>query len=142
MTHISKSVKETSAIAADICSTLKAGKTATVLALYGDLGSGKTTFVQELAKHLGITDVVQSPTFVIEKIYRISHNNFSNFIHIDAYRIEQEIELVNLGWKELVADPNNLIAIEWADRVEGLLPKDALRIRFKFIDKTTREIRV
>jgi tRNA threonylcarbamoyladenosine biosynthesis protein TsaE len=138
--HISKSVKDTSGLASEVLKKITAGKSAVVLALYGDLGSGKTTFVQELSKQLGIAEVVQSPTFVIEKIYRISHNNFSNFIHIDAYRIEQEIELANLGWKELLSDSANLIAIEWADKVEGLLPKDAIRIHFKFIDETTRQI--
>src|ERR1700733_3565857 len=72
-----------------------AGK-ACVVGLYGDLGSGKTTFTQAVAKILGITEVVNSPTFVIEKIYKLEHERFEHLIHIDAYRLEKSSELEKL----------------------------------------------
>ena len=140
MKYISKSIEETAKLAEKVLADLKPQIRATVLALYGDLGSGKTTFVQQLGKLLGIKRSLQSPTFVIMKNYTLKGATFSHFIHIDAYRLQSEAELTQLGFAELLKDPRNLIALEWAERVEGLLPADALRIRFKFVDDTTREI--
>ena len=111
-----------------------------MLALYGDLGSGKTTFVQQLGRLLGIKRSLQSPTFVIMKNYALKVATFSHFIHIDAYRLQSEAELTQLGFAQLLKDPSNLIAIEWAERVEGLIPADSVRVRFRFVDDTTREI--
>jgi len=113
---------------------------ATVLALYGDLGSGKTTFVQELGKHLGIMHSMQSPTFVIMKRYKLPTTGYKSFIHIDAYRLDKPEELARLGFEQLRADPDNLIAIEWAERIEKFLPRDCTRIRFGFVNETIREI--
>jgi tRNA threonylcarbamoyladenosine biosynthesis protein TsaE len=140
MKHISKSVVETAAIAQSVLTSLRQKKQATVLALYGDLGSGKTTFTQELGKLLGIEGSMQSPTFVIMKKYQLSDKNYKQFYHIDAYRLGKPEELSRLGWEEIVSSPENLIAIEWAERAEDLLPKDCVRIHFKFIDETAREI--
>ena len=119
----------------------------------GDLGSGKTTFVQGLARSLGIKENITSPTFVIEKIYPVRGEDalralaasngagkLKHFIHIDAYRLESAEELEKLGWPELVADPGNLIVIEWADRVQKILPADSIRVNFKFTDENKREI--
>ncbi|OHA17999.1 MAG: tRNA (adenosine(37)-N6)-threonylcarbamoyltransferase complex ATPase subunit type 1 TsaE [Candidatus Taylorbacteria bacterium RIFCSPHIGHO2_01_FULL_46_22b] len=117
----------------------KSRKGAIVLALYGDLGSGKTTLVQEIGKLLGVIETMQSPTFVIMKLYDISYKPFAKLIHIDAYRLEHADELVHLGWNELIADPKNLIALEWADRVKDLLPAGAIKICCKFVDDSTRE---
>lgn len=140
MKLVSKSVSETSAFAQKVLVSLSPKKNATVFALYGDLGSGKTTFVQELGKLLGIPQTMQSPTFVIMKPYTLYPKPYTLFIHIDAYRLEKPEELARLNFNELLAEPKNIIAVEWAERVEALLPQDALRIRFKFIDETTREI--
>ncbi|MBI2086764.1 MAG: tRNA (adenosine(37)-N6)-threonylcarbamoyltransferase complex ATPase subunit type 1 TsaE [Candidatus Zambryskibacteria bacterium] len=104
---------------------------ATVIALQGELGSGKTTFAQAFGKILGVTENMHSPTFIIMKIYNVDWRGFKKLIHIDAYRIEKEEELLHLGWKEIVKDPENLVLIEWPERVEGLIPKDAKRILFK-----------
>jgi len=116
-------------------------KHACVVGLIGTLGSGKTTFTQFTAQKLGIKDNVLSPTFVIEKIYKIPDNKtFSNFIHIDAYRIEDEKELKVLGWDEIIENEENLIFVEWADKIENILPEDTIKIHFSFINNTTREI--
>ena len=163
MEFISKSVEETKKIAFDFASSLKSnppedglqGKTgATVVGLYGELGSGKTTFMKYLAESFGITETIQSPTFVIMKKYKIvvssqqsvvseeksSKNLTTNYcllttlIHIDAYRLEKEEEMLNLGWREILANPKNLICVEWPERIAGIMPKHFV-VRFEH-DKT------
>ncbi len=101
-----------------------------VIAMTGELGSGKTTYVQERARALGITESVVSPTFVILKIYKIPKGEFDHLIHIDAYRLENEKELEKLGIKELMADHKNLVMIEWADKVRSLIPPDSTWMQF------------
>lgn len=140
MHHLSKSLSETRNIAKDFLDTLEYGKNATVVALQGDLGAGKTAFTQEVGKLLGITENMHSPTFVIEKIYEINFKNFKRLIHIDAYRLEREQELLHLGWQELIKEPENLIFIEWPENVSKIIPKNANTISFKFVDDKTREI--
>ena len=104
---------------------------ATVVVLQGELGSGKTAFAKALGKMMGINEHIVSPTFVIMKSYNIDWKGFKKLIHVDAYRLESESELLNLGWNELVENPQHLILIEWPERVEGILPKDSRRIFFK-----------
>jgi len=115
---------------------------ATVVALYGDLGSGKTTFVQEAARAQGVTKTVISPTFVIERVYKLTNRKFERLVHIDCYRIESAKEIAAIGWKENLAHPGNLIFVEWAERIEELLPEDTLRISFEVVDETKRQIRI
>lgn len=99
---------------------------ARILALSGDLGAGKTAFVKELAKHLGITEEVTSPTFVIMKSYVIpAHPRFTTLTHIDAYRIDSSDEMRVLGWGELCADPSRLIAVEWPEHIAELMPEES-----------------
>lgn len=104
---------------------------ATVIALQGELGAGKTAFAQAFGKILGVAEPMPSPTFVIMKSYDIDWRGFKKLIHIDAYRLEKEEELTHLGWDGLIKDPENIILIEWPERVEKLIPKDAKRIHFK-----------
>ncbi len=128
--------------------TLVPQKTATVVGLYGELGAGKTTFTKALAEALGVTQTVTSPTFVIEKIYKLSDQNigkksnkiFRHLIHIDAYRLEESSELTALGFETIVADPQNLIIIEWAQNIEDILPKDVKKINFSVTGEHTRDI--
>ncbi len=95
---------------------------ATVLALIGDLGAGKTTLVQALARELGITDVVTSPTFVVMKSYETTNTVFTTLVHIDAYRIDDVDEMRPLGFLSLLTQPNTLLCIEWPERIASLLP--------------------
>ena len=127
-------------MANDFLNTIKAGSEALVVALQGDLGAGKTAFTKEVGKILGVEENMHSPTFVIEKIYGIDFKGFKRLIHIDAYRIEKESELIHLGWNEIIKEPENLIFIEWPENVSGIIPETAKRINFKFIDNETREI--
>ncbi len=115
---------------------------ATVVGLYGDLGSGKTTFVQAVGKALGVTETVNSPTFLIVKQYTLSVQRFETLVHVDAYRLKHSNELRKLRFEELLRDPHNLILIEWADKVIGLLPSKHITIYLQFIDDSTRAITI
>ena len=114
---------------------------ATVVALEGELGSGKTTFVQHFARACGITESVLSPTFVILKSYTLKAKS-SKLIHIDAYRLKNAKELEDLGIYELMADEQNIIFIEWASRVQDILPNNTIRIHFDHVDEHRRKIRI
>ena len=142
MKIVSKKLKETKNIAKNFLQKLKSDtKKAVVVGLHGDLGSGKTTFVQFVAEMLGIKENITSPTFVIEKIYKIENYNWpKRLIHIDAYRLKCGEELRILGFEEILNDQENLILIEWPENVYDILPKNILKIEFEFIDENTRKI--
>ncbi len=150
MKLISKSVEETNKEAENFISKLiPKNDGATTLCLFGDLGSGKTTFTQAIGRSLGITEIMTSPTFVIEKIYQTNQGEafgvpkaspWSKLIHIDAYRLDSGKELVALGFAEILKDPKNLILIEWPERVLDILPPDLVKICFKFVGEFEREI--
>jgi tRNA threonylcarbamoyl adenosine modification protein YjeE len=144
MPMISKSLEETRKIAQDFAQKLApSSEKATVVALSGDLGSGKTTFTKAFAESFGIDEKeVLSPTFVIMKSYNIDKKTSSlkKLIHIDAYRLESADEIKKLGWQKILADQNNLILIEWPENIGNAIPNDAKKIKFKFIDENTREI--
>jgi len=102
---------------------------AVVVALEGDLGSGKTKFTQLFAEALGAGQRVTSPTFLIMKKYELPEGKWKNIFHVDAYRIKKE-ELAALGFKKITENPENIVVVEWADRVKNLVPQDALWLRF------------
>jgi len=127
-----KSGDEMRAAAREFIAALAASpRGATVLALSGDLGAGKTTFVQGLAAALGVTEKVTSPTFILEKIYPLSDQKWERLVHIDAYRLDGEYQLEALAWSETAADPGALIALEWPERIPGAIPESAIRLRFE-----------
>lgn len=119
---------------------LRPGAAAAVLGLEGDLGAGKTTFTQALARTLGIEAVPRSPTFVLMQAYQTRHVAWPRLIHIDAYRLDSPEELTKLGWAELLSDPANLIVVEWPERVGAILPADHRRLKFAHLNETDREI--
>lgn len=120
------------------------GNRATVLALSGDLGTGKTFFVKSLAANLNVTETITSPTFVLARFYDLAENlPWQRLIHIDAYRLEKADDLIKLGWDDWVSDPANLVCIEWPEQIfadEQL--KDFTRLYFGWVNETTRQIRV
>ena len=118
-------------------------KQAVIISLEGDLGSGKTCFLQGFASGLGIKEKITSPTFVIMKKYKLNDKkiSFSYFYHIDCYRIKKPKELLCLGFKKIISEPQNIIAIEWADQIKNILPKKNINIKFIFIDKNKRKIK-
>ena len=102
-----------------------------LVTLSGELGAGKTAFTKAVARELGVEEVVNSPTFVIEKIYELPSgkgNGFARLIHIDAYRLESGNQLAPLHFADALADPQNFILLEWPEQVAGALPKPALRV--------------
>ena len=168
---ISKSVRSTKEIAAKFAgqilrsrlqsnrgSTMKSGqkpsKSAVVLALQGELGSGKTTFLQGFAKGLGIKEKILSPTFIVMKKFKIPKKIsiayslrpqgvcYKYFFHFDCYRLNSEKDLEGLGFKEIISNPQNIVAIEWPEKIKSLLPKNKISIKFKHINKTTRNLTI
>jgi len=115
---------------------------AIVIGLSGNLGGGKTTFLQGFAKGLGIKEKVLSPTFLILKKFEIrnSKSEFTNFYHIDCYRLKNEKDILELGWKEIISDPKNIVAVEWPEIIKKALPKNIIEINFNFAAENTREI--
>lgn len=134
MKQLSRNEEETRIIAETFVEELSRAEQqqthATLVLLSGDLGAGKTTFTKALAGALGVRSVVISPTFVIMKIYDLKKTHFKRLIHIDAYRLESEQELLNLGWEEMLCHPENLILLEWPEKVAGILPKKNVSISF------------
>jgi tRNA threonylcarbamoyladenosine biosynthesis protein TsaE len=149
MEFLSKSTEETIQFASNFAKDFVLSKgMARVVGLYGELGTGKTTFMKGVAKYFNIEETIQSPTFVIEKIYELPATsdlrlgaNFSHLIHIDAYRIEKSEELVNLGWREIISDKGNLICIEWPEHIADIMPEH-IKIEFKHINKNERRISI
>ena len=158
MKKTSQSLEETREVAREFLKTLGVENSrhqvsrATVVALQGDLGAGKTAFTQAVGAELGLGGNLQSPTFVIMKVYDlepttnpstplgVNNKQWTKFFHIDAYRLERDEELLHLGWEEIISEPENLIFIEWPERVEGVIPDYSRKIFFEFIDENTRTI--
>lgn len=107
-----------------------------VLCLSGDLGSGKTTFVQGLAKGWGSLDLVTSPTFIIVNMYRKSDNQ--NLYHLDAYRLQNEFEAEDLDIDLMLT--NGVMAVEWPKRILGALPDEQLWVNFSWISDQKRRM--
>lgn|SRR3989338_5118697 len=126
--YFSSSLVETQTIANEILKKMSGGE---VLGLIGDLGAGKTTFVQFLAQALGVKEKVNSPTFALMKVYQTTNAKIKTLVHADAYRLNQADELKNIGLAEYFNQPDCIVVIEWADKVKDLLPSSALLINFK-----------
>ena len=127
-------------LASEILKSSTKREKAFIIGLIGDLGGGKTTFLQGFAKELNIKEKILSPTFVILKRFKIKHHTFKEFYHIDCYRLRKAGDLLNLGLKEAVCDNAHIIALEWADKIKKIIPKKSIIIKFNFIDDKTREI--
>ena len=111
--------------------------------LHGDLGAGKTTFTQQLAKQLGIDDPVVSPTFSIMKVYETAnHDQFDQLVHIDAYRIEEETELGPLRFAEQFEESRTIFCIEWPDNIASVLPQDRVDVFIQIESDETRTVTV
>jgi len=126
------SPEETEAAGARLGATLKSGD---VVALTGELGAGKTVFVQGLARALGVGTAATSPTFVLVNEYR----GRVPVHHVDAYRTTSLAELMDLGIEEMM-DGDGITVIEWAERVEPLLPARAVRVRIAGVGDEPRTI--
>jgi tRNA threonylcarbamoyladenosine biosynthesis protein TsaE len=112
-----------------------------VLALRGDLGSGKTTFTKYLAAAFGVEKIVTSPTFVILKKYPIvGSDKFNQLIHIDCYRLSSVEDLLSIGFFEFLDAPKNLVVVEWPETVISILADRARVLEFEYISEMERKI--
>ncbi len=111
-----------------------------VVALIGDLGSGKTTFTQGFARALGIHEKIASPTFTLIRQHQIP-NSERTLYHLDLYRLES-VNPTELGLTDLFQQREDIVLIEWAEKLGNQLPKDALVINFKHLSADRREIEI
>lgn len=125
---ISRSAKETFTAAKQFAKLLRGGE---VLALLGELGSGKTTFLKGLAKGLGIKTKLVSPSFVILSRHKLPAGKHGFFYHFDLYRLKKTADLAELGFFEILQERKSLTAIEWAEKIKKYLPSRAVIIKFK-----------
>jgi len=156
---ISRSSKETEKIAKEFLTKLKPNRIgATVVGLFGELGTGKTTFTQVVAKLLGVKRKVNSPTYVIIKKYflplprgsaqrargssphlnpplRRGGQKFKFLFHIDAYRLKNEKELLSLGWDEIIGNKEHLVFIEWPENIKKAMPKKHHQIHISHLPR-------
>jgi tRNA threonylcarbamoyladenosine biosynthesis protein TsaE len=134
-------LEELNEIVQSILVSLDQRKTAHIFGLSGELGAGKTAFVKELGKVLGVQDEITSPTFVIMKSYPIPHHQqFKILTHIDAYRIESDEEMAVLKFSDILNDASRLMCIEWPERIANLIPKDVYPVRIDITEGNTRTV--
>lgn len=141
MEYLTKSYKQTQRLGEKLALRLclrqakevKAEESAAVLGLQGNLGGGKTTFLQGFAKGLGIKEKILSPTFVIIKRFKIRNRHFKNFYHMDCYRINNIKDIETLGLGDIISNPENIVAIEWPEKIKKILPKSIIAVKFDFI---------
>lgn len=132
-THITQSPYGTVKLAEKVAKRVREG---TVICLEGDLGAGKTLFVQSMARTLGVQGEVTSPTFNLMNIYE----GFCPIVHFDLYRLQTEEELEDIGFYEYTDFPDGIVFIEWADKFPDDMPDDYVKIEIERI-KDSRNMR-
>jgi tRNA threonylcarbamoyladenosine biosynthesis protein TsaE len=105
-------------------------KHALVFALQGELGAGKTTFVQGFFRGLGLKKGAPSPTFIIMRRTSLRNKKFKNVFHVDAYRLKKTENLTAIGFPDVLANPENIVLIEWAENIKKILPKKTTWLKF------------
>ncbi len=134
-------LKDLPQVVRDFLATLPkdAAQHAYVVGISGELGSGKTAFVQELARQLGVVEVVTSPTYVIQSSYVLEDSPFLKLVHVDAYRITKE-ESGTIDWEKTLGEPRSLVVVEWPEMLGTAFPQGAHKIKLTVINDTEREI--
>jgi tRNA threonylcarbamoyladenosine biosynthesis protein TsaE len=143
MEIVCRNVRQTQSVAKNFAKLLKGGE---ILALAGQLGSGKTTFIQGLAKELGVVGNINSPTFVLLKEYPFKKNGKNLILcHFDAYRLKKTKEIEEIGLADYFKNKNVICVIEWADKIKSVLGKISAKIiwiKFEYIGKTKRRLKI
>jgi len=140
---LTKNAKETMGLGEESAQKVletRSGERAAVLGLIGNLGGGKTTFLHGFAKGLGIKEKVNSPTFIIMRRYKMQDARYKNFYHLDCYRLNKPREILDLGWKEIIENPKNIVAVEWAGKMKKIMPQETIWLNFEFVNDKTRKI--
>ncbi|HEX7456730.1 MAG TPA: tRNA (adenosine(37)-N6)-threonylcarbamoyltransferase complex ATPase subunit type 1 TsaE [Candidatus Nanoarchaeia archaeon] len=141
---ISNCLEETQNFAEEFAKNLRPGS---VLALYGELGAGKTAFIQGLAAGLGYRGRVFSPTFIFVRPYKLNSkinsqkSKIKMLYHIDLYRVEKSTDLKTIGIDEFLNEEGAASAIEWPEKIEKQLPPKTVKIKIEVVDEHTRRIR-
>ena len=145
---VTRSAEETRALARELAGALQIGD---LVLLAGELGAGKTVFIQGLAEAFKIKEPVKSPTFVLFRKLEIPRPKFNFFkkrkikqlIHVDAYRLKSAGEFEEIGLEEYLGKKDTVVIIEWADRAEEILPDEAIMIYFKQgVEESWRVIKI
>ncbi len=142
MPMVSHSKSQTQKLAANLAKRLskirpERSRRATIIALQGELGSGKTTFVQGFCKALGVRHGVTSPTFIIMRHHMAANKHI---YHFDLYRIGNAKELGILGFKKIISNPESIVLIEWPEKIKKILPKNTIWINFEHGKKENERI--
>ena len=146
MIYLTKSPLQTGALGKKMAKDFLKKKTRIALGLTGNLGGGKTTFLKGFAEGLGIKERITSPTFLIMKSFkipkhkRLNPRGFAYFFHFDCYRVRKAEDVLNLGFREIISDPKNIVAVEWPDKIKKIMPSEAVFVNFYFEDKKKRKI--
>lgn len=137
---IISSVEGWSACAREVLASLGERRLVT---LSGDLGAGKTSFVQALARELGVKGAVQSPTFSLLRAYVTTHSCYRRLVHIDAYRIEDPREALALDLETELADSRTIVCIEWPENIESALAAwsgNRVSVKISMLEDGSREV--
>jgi len=138
---ISKSENETIKVGFEFAKKLKPGS---MVGLYGDLGSGKTQFVKGVCKSFNVKEVVNSPTFTVVNEYHGTNADSTSAIdifHIDLYRMKNMEEIFGIGFDEYL-ESGGICLVEWAEKLDGIIPEERYDVKLSVVDATTREITV
>jgi tRNA threonylcarbamoyladenosine biosynthesis protein TsaE len=136
ITHESHSVEQTESIASELARSLRGGE---CIALYGDLGAGKTQFVRGLVRGLGgDAHAVSSPTFVLLHLYDTGR---LKVFHLDAYRVHGPDDFAAIGFAELL-DQDGVVVVEWPKRVESMLPDIRINVRLTAVGESDRSVEI
>ncbi len=146
MKIVSKSEKQTIILGKKFAQHLQGGE---IIGLTGNLGAGKTVFIKGMAQGLKIKQIITSPTFVLMKVYKtnkreseanLHESQIQWFCHIDAYRLKNGQDLINIGVKDYLCRPDTVTVIEWAERVKNILPKNKISVKIKTGEKNDQRI--
>ncbi|OGF25464.1 tRNA (adenosine(37)-N6)-threonylcarbamoyltransferase complex ATPase subunit type 1 TsaE [Candidatus Falkowbacteria bacterium RIFOXYB2_FULL_34_18] len=135
---ITKSEKETFDFSKKYAKNLRGGE---IIGLLGNLGAGKTVFTKGLARGLGITHNISSPTFVIMKVYPVKIKSIKRLCHIDAYRLTGENDLAAIGAQEYFGDKNTITIIEWPEKIKKILPEKTKFIEIEHLNENERVVK-
>ncbi len=138
MTVQTHSGQETQSLGKKFASKIEGGG---VVALFGELGAGKTTFVQGVAQGLGLKEKIISPTYILIRRYNLPKVG-EYFYHIDLYRLENLAEVKDIGVEEILSEKGSIVLIEWPEKITTLLPKSHYEVKLTQLDDTIRQIEI